>query len=91
MAKKKCEILVINAIAPVGLKRFPGERYAVVKESKDPWAILVRSQDLHQFPFGQSLRAVGRAGAGVYNITGKELSKRGLPGFNAPRANDNAG
>ena len=31
MAKgKKCEILVINQIAPVGLKRFPAERYAVV-------------------------------------------------------------
>ena len=42
MAKtKKCEILVINQIAQIGLKRFPAERYAVVKESKDPWAILL--------------------------------------------------
>jgi hypothetical protein len=49
MAKtRKCEILVINNIAQVGLKRFPADRYAVVKESKDPWAILVRSQDLHK-------------------------------------------
>src|SRR5712692_7109435 len=46
---KKCEILVINQIAQVGLKRFPAERYAVLKESKDPWAILVRSQDLHKY------------------------------------------
>src|SRR3954463_5669747 len=90
MAKKKCEILVINQIAQVGLKRFPAERYAVVKESKDPWAILVRSQDLHQFPFGQSLRAVGRAGAGVNNIPVAVLSKRGIPVFNAPGANANA-
>ena len=90
MAKKKCEILVINNIAAVGLKRFPAERYAVVKESKDPWAILVRSQDLHQFPFGQSLRAVGRAGAGVNNIPVPALSKRGIPVFNAPGANANA-
>ena len=58
---RKCEVLVINQIAQVGLKRFPGERYAVVKESKDPWAIVVRSQDLHKFEFGPSLRAVGRA------------------------------
>ena len=65
---RKCEILVINNIAQVGLKRFPPERYAVVKDSKDPWAILVRSQDLHSFEFGPSLRAVGRAGAGVNNI-----------------------
>src|SRR6266566_8299001 len=91
MAKgKKCEILVINQIAPVGLKRFPAERYAVVKESKDPWAILVRSQDLHEFEFGPSLRAVGRAGAGVNNIPVPTLSKRGIPVFNAPGANANA-
>jgi D-3-phosphoglycerate dehydrogenase len=91
MAKgKKCEILVINQIAPVGLKRFPAERYAVVKESKDPWAILVRSQDLHKFEFGPSLRAVGRAGAGVNNIPVPALTKRGIPVFNAPGANANA-
>ena len=79
MAKgKKCEILVINQIAQVGLKRLPPERYAVVKESKDPWAILVRSQDLHKFEFGPSLRAVGRAGAGVNNIPVPALSKRGI-------------
>src|SRR5947207_11288762 len=90
MARKKCEILVINAIAPVGLKRLPGDRYAIVKESKDPWAILVRSQDLHEFEFGPSLRAVGRAGAGVNNIPVPTLSKRGIPVFNAPGANANA-
>jgi D-3-phosphoglycerate dehydrogenase len=90
MAKKKCEILVINQIAPVGLKRFPADRYALVKESKDPWAILVRSQDLHKFEFGPSLRAVGRAGAGVNNIPVAALSKRGIPVFNAPGANANA-
>jgi D-3-phosphoglycerate dehydrogenase len=88
--QKKCEILVINQIAQVGLKRFPAERYAVVKESKDPWAILVRSQDLHKFEFGPSLRAVGRAGAGVNNIPVPALSKRGIPVFNAPGANANA-
>jgi len=90
MAKKKCEVLVINNIAQVGLKRFPAEIYSVVKESKDPWAILVRSQDLHRHEFGPSLRAVGRAGAGVNNIPVAALSKRGIPVFNAPGANANA-
>ena len=90
MARKKCEILVINNIAEVGLKRFPPETYSVVKASADPWAILVRSQDLHAFPFGPSLRAVGRAGAGVNNIPVPALSKRGIPVFNAPGANANA-
>jgi D-3-phosphoglycerate dehydrogenase / 2-oxoglutarate reductase len=87
---KKHEILVINSIAQVGLKRFPAERYAVVKEAKDPLAILVRSQDLHKLEFGPSLKAVGRAGAGVNNIPVAALSKRGIPVFNAPGANANA-
>jgi D-3-phosphoglycerate dehydrogenase / 2-oxoglutarate reductase len=90
MAKKKCEILVLNNVAQVGLKRFPGETYAVVKESKDPWAIVVRSADLHKHEFGPSLRAVGRAGAGTNNIPVGALSKRGIPVFNAPGANANA-
>jgi len=90
MARKKGEILVINAIAQVGLKRFPAETYSVVKESKDPLAILVRSQDLHKFEFGPSLRALGRAGAGVNNIPVAALSRRGIPVFNAPGANANA-
>jgi D-3-phosphoglycerate dehydrogenase / 2-oxoglutarate reductase len=90
MPRKKCEILVINNVAEIGLKRFPSEIYSVVKESKDPWAILVRSQDLHQHEFGPSLRAVGRAGAGVNNIPVAVLSKRGIPVFNAPGANANA-
>ena len=90
MAKKKCEVLVLNNVAQVGVKRFPAEIYSVVKESKDPWAILVRSQDLHKFEFGPSLRAVGRAGAGVNNIPVAALSRRGIPVFNAPGANANA-
>jgi D-3-phosphoglycerate dehydrogenase len=94
MARKaraeKCEILVINQVAQVGLRRLPAERYEVVKESKDPQAILVRSQDLHKYEFGPSLRAVGRAGAGTNNIPVAALSKRGVPVFNAPGANANA-
>jgi D-3-phosphoglycerate dehydrogenase len=86
----KCEILVINQIAQVGLKRFPAERYAVVKEAKDPEAILVRSADLHKHEFGPGLKAVGRAGAGTNNIPVAALSKRGVPVFNAPGANANA-
>src|SRR5687767_3473298 len=87
---RKCEILVINNIAQVGLKRLPPEQYTVVKEAKDPHAILVRSQDLHKHEFGPSLRAVGRAGAGTNNIPVAALSKRGIPVFNAPGANANA-
>src|ERR1051326_6241094 len=87
---KKSEILVINNVALIGLRRFPPEQYTVVKEGNDPDAIVVRSQDLHRFEFGPSLRAVGRTGAGVNNIPVAALSKRGIPVFNAPGANANA-
>jgi D-3-phosphoglycerate dehydrogenase / 2-oxoglutarate reductase len=86
----KCEILVLNQVAQVGLKRFPPEKYSVSKEAKDPEAILVRSADLHKFEFGPSLKAIGRAGAGVNNIPVGALTKRGVPVFNAPGANANA-
>ena len=87
---KKYEVLVLNAIAGVGLKRLPAARYVCVKEARAPDVILVRSQDMHGMAFAENLKAVGRAGAGVNNIPVKELSKRGVPVFNAPGANANA-
>jgi D-3-phosphoglycerate dehydrogenase len=89
-AARKTEILVLNQISPAGLKQLPPERYAVLKESQSPDAILVRSHDLHGYAFGANLKAVGRAGAGVNNIPVRELSARGVPVFNAPGANANA-
>jgi len=89
-AGRKLEVLVLNPIAQVGLQRLPAERYEVVKESQAPDVILVRSADMHGMKFDARLKAVGRAGAGVNNIPVKELSKLGVPVFNAPGANANA-
>ena len=89
-AGKKLAVLVLNPIAQVGLQRLPAERFAVVKEAKAPDVILVRSADMHAMKFDANLKAVGRAGAGVNNIPVKELSKLGVPVFNAPGANANA-
>ena len=92
MAKgaKKLEVLVLNPIAKVGLDRLPADRFEVVKESKSPDVILVRSADMHAMKFDASLKAVARAGAGVNNIPIQSLSKLGVPVFNAPGANANA-
>ncbi|MCX7961054.1 MAG: phosphoglycerate dehydrogenase [Burkholderiales bacterium] len=87
---RKIEVLCLDAIAHAGLKRLPPERYAVVKDARDPDVILVRSHDLHGFAFGARLKALGRAGAGVNNIPVAALSRRGVPVFNAPGANANA-
>ena len=89
-AGKKLEVLVLNPIAQVGLERLPADRFVVVKESKSPDVILVRSADMHEMAFDANLKVVGRAGAGVNNIPVKELSRLGVPVFNAPGANANA-
>ncbi len=89
-AGRKLEVLLLNPIAQVGLKRLPAGRFKVVKESKSPDVILVRSRDMHGMKFDANLKAVGRAGAGVNNIPVPRLSKMGVPVFNAPGANANA-
>jgi len=83
-------ILTLNNIAGVGLKRFPADRYLVGPQVERPDAILVRSADLHGMEIVASVKAVGRAGAGVNNIPVAKLSARGVPVFNAPGANANA-
>src|SRR5580693_4910519 len=83
-------ILTLNDISPRGLARLPRERYAVGPEVADPDAILLRSAALEAAAIPASVRAVGRAGAGVNNIPVEALSRRGIPVFNAPGANANA-
>jgi len=87
---ERFEILVLNQISPVGLKRLPAESYSVTKDSARPDAILVRSADMHSMPIGDSVKAIGRAGAGTNNIPVPAMSRRGIPVFNAPGANANA-
>jgi D-3-phosphoglycerate dehydrogenase / 2-oxoglutarate reductase len=61
-------VAVFNAISARGLERFPAERYAVGKGMADPDAILVRSHVLAEADVPASVKAIGRAGAGVNNI-----------------------
>ncbi|GAB4166743.1 MAG: phosphoglycerate dehydrogenase [Rhodocyclaceae bacterium] len=90
MTSKSFQILVLNQISPVGLKRLPAPRYVVGKDIARPDAILVRSADMHGMDIPASVKAVGRAGAGTNNVPVKALGKRGVPVFNAPGANANA-
>jgi len=83
-------VLTLNKISRQGLSRFPAGRYEVGDAVADPDAILVRSQDMHGMTIAASVRAIGRAGAGVNNIPVRLMSERGVPVFNAPGANSNA-
>ena len=83
-------IQTLNNISVRGLERLPRELYEVASEIGHPDAVLVRSADMHGAALADSVLAVARAGAGTNNIPVAELTKRGIPVFNAPGANANA-
>jgi len=84
------KILTLNNISPAGLDHFPRDTYEVASEIQHPDAILLRSFNMHDMELPPSVKAVGRAGAGVNNIPVDRMSAAGIPVFNAPGANANA-
>ena len=84
------QIRTYNTISVKGLERFPRDAYEVASELPHPDALLVRSQQLHDMDFPDTLKAIGRAGAGVNNVPLARCSERGVVVFNAPGANANA-
>lgn len=84
------KILTLNSISLLGLERLPRDQYEIASEIAHPDAILLRSFKMHDMEIPATLKAVGRAGAGVNNIPVEKLSARGIPVFNAPGANANA-
>lgn len=84
------KIQTLNNISPVGLERLPADRFRISDDVSDPDAILVRSTKMHDMSLPASLKAIGRAGAGVNNIPVDKMSGLGIPVFNAPGANANA-
>jgi D-3-phosphoglycerate dehydrogenase len=84
------KILTLNNISPVGLDHFPRDSYEVASEIQHPDAILLRSFNMHDMVVPVSVKAIGRAGAGVNNIPVDRMSEAGIPVFNAPGANANA-
>jgi len=83
------KIQTLNKIAMIGLEGFPREQYEIASEILNPDAILVRSADMHTMQLPASVKAIGRAGAGVNNIPVEQCSKRGIVVFNTPGANAN--
>ena len=84
------DVLTLNNISSSGLDRLPEETFIVSDSHDNPDAILLRSFKMHDMDIPDSLKAVGRAGAGVNNIPLQKMSDRGIPVFNAPGSNANA-
>ncbi len=81
-------IQLLNKIAPAGIAQF-GPEYTVSESVENPDAILVRSAVMHDMTFPASLKAIGRAGAGVNNIPVERCAAEGIVVFNTPGANAN--
>ncbi|MFK5913789.1 MAG: phosphoglycerate dehydrogenase [Woeseiaceae bacterium] len=84
------KILTLNNISVAGLEKLPRDSYEIASEIQHPDAILLRSFKMHGMEIPESLKAVGRAGAGVNNIPVDKMSEKGVVVFNAPGANANA-
>jgi D-3-phosphoglycerate dehydrogenase len=84
------KIQTLNNISVAGLDRLPRDQYEIASELSSPDAILVRSAKMHDLKLPPSVKAIGRAGAGVNNIPVDAMTATGIPVFNAPGANANA-
>lgn len=84
------KVLTFNNIAAVGLDRLPRADYETSSEIQNPDAIILRSHKLHDYETPESLKCVGRAGAGVNNVPVERMTNEGVVVFNAPGANANA-
>ena len=82
------KILKLNAISPAADEIFKDCEYSDAVQ--DPDGILLRSFSMHDYPLGENLLAVARAGAGVNNIPVDRCTERGIVVFNTPGANANA-
>jgi D-3-phosphoglycerate dehydrogenase len=60
------------------------------EDQANPDALLLRSQILNDSDFNDSLKCIGRAGAGTNNIPVGDATDKGVVVFNTPGANANA-
>lgn len=84
------KILTLNEISVAGLDKLPRDKYEVASEITHPDGILLRSYKMHDMELPETVKAIGRAGAGVNNIPVDSMTEKGIPVFNAPGANSNA-
>jgi len=84
------DIVKLNPISSKVNDILTSDNYAIVDNSPNPIAILVRSFVMHEYPVQDSVIAVARAGAGVNNIPIPEMTQKGICVFNTPGANANA-
>ena len=78
----------LNPISEAGLSQLD-ENYVMTGNADEADAILVSSAKMHDMDFGDNLKAIARAGAGVNNIPLDRCAEEGIVVFNTPGANAN--
>lgn len=84
------KIQTYNKIDEKGLSLFDKAKYDISEDHADAEGIILRSYKLHDTQFPETMKAIGRAGAGVNNVPVERCSDEGIVVFNAPGANANA-
>ncbi len=84
------KILTMNKIAEAGIETLQKNGCEVGENVRNPSGLLLRSADLHEMEFPDSLLAIARAGAGYNNIPVDRCTEEGIVVFNAPGANAQA-
>ena len=79
---------IYNNIAQEGIDTL--KENGLKEDQVNPDALLLRSQVLNESDFNDSLKCIGRAGAGTNNIPVGDATDRGVVVFNTPGANANA-
>lgn len=84
------KIQTYNKISDKGLSLFDKKKYDINENHTDAEGIILRSYKLHDTQFPATMKAIGRAGAGVNNVPVDRCTDEGIVVFNAPGANANA-
>ena len=79
---------IFNNIAQDGIDIFNANDFHI--DEIDPDSLILRSQLLRNTDFNESLKCIGRAGAGTNNIPVDDATNKGIVVFNTPGANANA-
>ena len=79
---------IYNNIAQEGINTL--KENGLKEDQVNPDALLLRSQVLNDSDFNDSLKCIGRAGAGTNNIPVGDATDSGVVVFNTPGANANA-
>ena len=83
-------VCTYNKVSSKGLDIFPLDSFEIASDIDNADAFILRSHKLHDAVFPKSLKAIGRAGAGVNNIPTPKCTDAGIVVFNSPGANANA-